>query len=512
MSEETLHVAHHPAQSGARAQSGRVAPVLPEGLDARVPAVSPLARRLTAPLVRFADQVALTIALVLTLYSFSLRHGANLAAFLELRVSMHNLLIELGLLIGWRLLFWAAGIYQPRLNRTFNAFLLKVPLSALLCTGVALFPLHAGAENTELFRSCFVFWFLATALMLATRAAVFTYEEGIRPAFRRRRTVLICGTGIRARLLTLQLPADREFRYQLAGYVDSTQQPDCSRLGPFLGPIEDLETILMRLPVDEVVIALPIKSHFNEIEDIISVCGRAGIETRYSLDLFTTAAAKHHAVGAGDGSQVVLEMVHQDHRLIIKNAFDRFFATIGLVLLSPVLLAVALGVKLTSPGPVFFVQKRFGLGKRTFGMIKFRSMSVDAEARMKEIEHLNELDGPTFKIKNDPRVTRFGAFIRKTSLDELPQLINVVRGDMSLVGPRPLPSRDVALFSEAWLMRRFSVKPGITGLWQVSGRSTADFNNLIKLDLRYIDRWSLAMDIKILIRTFAVVIKGRGAY
>ena len=172
----------------------------------------------------------------------------------------------------------------------------------------------------------------------------------------------------------------------------------------------------------------------------------------------------------------------------------------------------AIGIKMGSKGPVFFVQRRFGLGKRMFGMIKFRSMVVDAEARQSDIEHMNENSGPIFKIRRDPRITRFGSILRRTSLDELPQLINVLLGDMSLVGPRPLPLRDVQLFSEPWLMRRFSVKPGITGLWQVSGRSNTDFSQAIKLDLRYIDHWSLLMDMEILLRTFSAVFRGDGAY
>jgi exopolysaccharide biosynthesis polyprenyl glycosylphosphotransferase len=205
-------------------------------------------------------------------------------------------------------------------------------------------------------------------------------------------------------------------------------------------------------------------------------------------------------------------MVHVDHRIVLKSYFDRMGATLGLILLAPLFVLIGLIIKFTSPGPVFFVQQRYGLGKRKFGMIKFRTMVVDAEAKQAELEHLNQISGPTFKIKDDPRVTKFGLFLRRSSLDELPQLINVLKGDMSLVGPRPLPSRDVARFSEAWLMRRFSVKPGMTGLWQVSGRSNMDFDNSIKLDLRYIDKWSLGLDIKIMLRTFAAVARGRGAY
>jgi exopolysaccharide biosynthesis polyprenyl glycosylphosphotransferase len=204
-------------------------------------------------------------------------------------------------------------------------------------------------------------------------------------------------------------------------------------------------------------------------------------------------------------------VVHNDHRIRVKRVFDVLGSGIGILLLSPVFLATILAVKLTSRGPIFFKQERFGLNKRTFGMLKFRSMVVDAEARQAALEHLNETSGPAFKIKNDPRITPIGRFIRKFSIDELPQLFNVLLGDMSLVGPRPLPLRDVGKFSEAWLMRRFSVRPGLTCLWQVSGRSNTDFDRWIELDLEYIDGWSLALDTKILFKTVPAVLKGRGA-
>jgi lipopolysaccharide/colanic/teichoic acid biosynthesis glycosyltransferase len=168
-------------------------------------------------------------------------------------------------------------------------------------------------------------------------------------------------------------------------------------------------------------------------------------------------------------------------------------------------------ILLTSPGPVLFTQKRVGLHKRDFLVYKFRTMVVGAEKRQKEIEHLNEVSGPVFKIKNDPRITTVGKFLRKTSIDELPQLINVLKGDMSLVGPRPLPIRDYAGFSEDWQRRRFSVRPGITCLWQVSGRSQISFDKWMELDLQYIDKWSLWLDLQILLRTIPAVLKGEGA-
>ena len=170
------------------------------------------------------------------------------------------------------------------------------------------------------------------------------------------------------------------------------------------------------------------------------------------------------------------------------------------------LLAAAL-IKITSPGPVFFKQMRIGQNKRKFTIYKFRSMAVDAEDKMRQLEHLNEVSGPVFKIKQDPRITPVGKFLRKTSIDELPQLFNVLKGDMSLVGPRPLPVRDYEGFSEDWHRRRFSVRPGITCLWQVNGRSSIPFEKWMEMDMQYIDKWSLWLDLKILARTIPAVLK-----
>src|SRR4029079_12772736 len=195
----------------------------------------------------------------------------------------------------------------------------------------------------------------------------------------------------------------------------------------------------------------------------------------------------------------------------IKRAFDIVAATAALLLLSPLLLAVACAVKFSSPGPVLFSQERYGLNRRRFRMLKFRTMVPNAEALQPALESANEADGPVFKIADDPRITRLGRMLRRTSLDELPQLINVLRGEMSMVGPRPLPLRDVERFTRAADMRRFSVRPGLTCLWQISGRSTLTFGDWITLDLKYIDSWSLAQDLSILCRTVPAVMRGTGA-
>ncbi len=196
--------------------------------------------------------------------------------------------------------------------------------------------------------------------------------------------------------------------------------------------------------------------------------------------------------------------------LVIKRIMDLVGSAVALVLLSPILLFTALAIKLEDGGPVLFVQKRCGLYGRSFPMYKFRSMVIDAEARKAELERLNEMSGPVFKMARDPRITRVGAFIRKTSIDELPQFWNVLRGEMSLVGPRPPIPSEVARY-ERWQMRRLSMKPGITCIWQVSGRNHVDFDTWMKLDLQYIDNWSLFLDVKLLVKTVPAVLLGSGA-
>jgi exopolysaccharide biosynthesis polyprenyl glycosylphosphotransferase len=206
-----------------------------------------------------------------------------------------------------------------------------------------------------------------------------------------------------------------------------------------------------------------------------------------------------------------MDVVPNDYRLRVKRGLDLVGAAVALVVLSPLMLAVAIAIKVTSPGPVIFAQERYGLNRRRFRMFKFRTMRVDAEQLQAELEQLNEADGPVFKIANDPRITRIGHLLRTTSLDELPQLVNVLHGEMSLVGPRPLPLRDVMRFSSASDMRRFSVRPGLTCLWQISGRSGLSFADWIRLDLKYIDGWSLTLDLAILARTLPAVLRGTGA-
>jgi exopolysaccharide biosynthesis polyprenyl glycosylphosphotransferase len=195
----------------------------------------------------------------------------------------------------------------------------------------------------------------------------------------------------------------------------------------------------------------------------------------------------------------------------VKRIMDILISAIVLVLALPFFIIIAIAIKVSSSGPVFFVQERIGLNKRHIKVFKFRTMVRDAEKKQAELEELNEASGPVFKIKKDPRITSIGRVLRKLSLDEIPQLINVLVGDMSLVGPRPLPIRDYSGFSEDWHRRRFSVRPGMTCLWQVNGRSSLPFDRWMELDMEYIDKWSLWLDLKILAKTFPSVLRGSGA-
>jgi exopolysaccharide biosynthesis polyprenyl glycosylphosphotransferase len=214
-----------------------------------------------------------------------------------------------------------------------------------------------------------------------------------------------------------------------------------------------------------------------------------------------------------DGMSVATFSPHSSEGwpMLFKRMLDILVSLLLLFLLAPVWILVALLIKLDCSGPVFFVQDRVGLNKRRFRMYKFRTMVGDAEKKQSELESLNEADGPVFKIKNDPRITRLGKYLRKTSIDELPQLLNVLKGDMSLVGPRPLPIRDYQGFDQDWVRRRFSVPPGITCLWQVTGRSSLSFKEWMELDLNYIDHWSLWLDVKVIAKTIPAVLKGVGA-
>ena len=233
------------------------------------------------------------------------------------------------------------------------------------------------------------------------------------------------------------------------------------------------------------------------------------MQSKYGADLFESTVAFPRYAAHGDRAFVAMQVTPDSHGLLFKRVIDVVGALAGLILFSPLMLIVAVAIKATSQGPVVYAQDRCGLNKRPFRMYKFRSMIADAEQLQAALEAQNEAHGPVFKILHDPRMTRLGRLLRRTSLDELPQLWNVLRGDMSLVGPRPLPYRDVDRITRPSDMRRFSMRPGLTCLWQVQGRCTIGFERWVELDLEYIDNWSLALDVRILLKTLPAVAERR---
>ena len=279
---------------------------------------------------------------------------------------------------------------------------------------------------------------------------------------------------------------------------------------PHLGSLDDLERVLHDEAVDRVLF-LPPYHRAQDLTKEIAACETVGVSAELALEVVQPVGARPRVVDLYGHAFISFDPVDKPaERIAVKHAFDWLAATLALLLLLPVFLVVTLAILVTMGRPVFFTQARAGLHGRSFRMIKFRTMIPGAEARQAELAAQNEMSGPVFKVTRDPRVTRLGSFLRKTSIDELPQLVNVFLGQMSLVGPRPLPIKEQQGI-RGWHRRRLSMKPGITGIWQVSGRSNVDFEEWMRLDQQYVDDWSLGLDLSILLKTVPVVLFGRGA-
>lgn len=322
-----------------------------------------------------------------------------------------------------------------------------------------------------------------------------------------KRDVLIVGSGRGGQAAFEEMHDSPVFN--VVGVLDDTFIGSGEMRESYLGGLDLLDPLLKEHPVSVVYCSLPVKSMYEPIQQVIEICEQFGVEVRHSAHLFQTKIAQLEQAPVKNYS--ILRMVRKDWTRYAKRAFDIAGASVLLILAAPVMLAAAIAIRLDSSGPILFTQDRYGLHRKRFRIFKLRTMVVNAEVLQSQLEHRNEFAGPAFKIKEDPRITRVGAFLRKTSIDELPQLWNVLLGDMSLVGPRPMSVRDVLRIENSSHLRRFSVMPGITCIWQMSGRNNTDFENWVRLDLEYIDSWSLLLDMKILVGTVPAVLWGRGA-
>ncbi len=330
------------------------------------------------------------------------------------------------------------------------------------------------------------------------------------------RFLLVVGANNRAFEVAERIEDKRELGYKIVGFVAETDEILEEMNGRqndwrILGSLGNLRHILTEERVDEIMVCLPVDSRFSDITRIVQNARDLGIVVRLMPNFADGTLLRNMYIEEFDDEYVVTLFREQMlMQLLVKRLIDASVSLAALIVLLPLMMIVAIIIKLTSPGPVFFSQYRVGMNQRQFRLYKFRSMVVDAEERKLELQHLNERDGPAFKIENDPRTTAIGRFIRKLSIDELPQLLNVLSGEMSLVGPRPPLPDEVKKYE--WLFRkRLSVKPGITCIWQISGRNSVSFEDWMEMDHEYIENWSLLLDIKILLKTVPAVLFGRGA-
>src|SRR5438270_7122184 len=474
----------------------------------RPPALSFLLRWDTARrLARVVSLLALDFAGVALAIFTALLLKAAVRDHVQLTPAVHEterLLAVACLLTALR--FARSGLYAERAQRP--------GLSRIVGSlfQVAFVALVFAIVNGEHFSSYYLFYgSLAFAIMyIALARAGYEWLTGaiLRAAGYRRRAVLV-GTGRHIRDVAHALGDDNHSPIEVVGFLSLSELPANGLRS--LGSLGDLERVLGGERIDEVIIADP---DFPQVEavDLVDRCHQRGVRVRLAPS--TMEILIHRAEFVPGQSVPLFELgppVFEGVDFALKRTFDVIGATLLLILLSPLLLTILLAVRLSSRGPAFFRSARRGIGQRPFACLKFRTMHTNAEEYQAELEELNEASGALFKIRDDPRLTRVGRVLRRFSLDELPQLVNVLRGEMSLVGPRPLPERDYEML-EDWHRKRYLVLPGITGLWQVSGRSELDFDDLVHLDFIYLERWSLALDLTILLKTIPAVLTRLGAY
>ena len=368
----------------------------------------------------------------------------------------------------------------------------------------------------SLFYSRLVFFYggvLVTIFLSASRLA----KRYARGRLRRRGLgvdrLLIVGVGEVGRTVMRHVVAQPALGYHVIGFVDDDPEKANTDIGRFsaLGSTAQIPRLVKELAVDEVIITLPWMYH-RKIVSIIAQCEREQVRVRIVPDMFQMTLSHLDVEDLGGIPMIGMREISIGRtETFIKRAMDLTISVIGLILLLPFFALVALLIKLDSDGPVFFSQIRVGKDEKLFACYKFRSMRHGAEAEQAQLSTLNEADGPIFKIREDPRITRMGRFLRRSSMDELPQLFNILMGHMSVVGPRPAPPAEVQQY-QPWHKRRLEVAPGMTGLWQVSGRSELSFDEMVLLDLYYIEHWSPVLDVQIMLRTIPTVITGEGAY
>lgn len=412
----------------------------------------------------------------------------------------------------WPLAAFSIGLYRSDQLATWASAVNELP-RALVALLLIAWPLFGVASALQLDHVVGLTFLTVGGIAAFTGLARTAVRSGLHRVPDLQQRTLILGSGVVAGQVVDKLGKNRQFGLVPVGLVDDEVHDVGTPDLPWLGRFDDLAEVIEAQSIDRVIIAFSRASHEQLLESI-RACRDAGVSVDVVPRLFEFLDGVRALDQVGGlpllsiGSPVLTSV-----SMAAKRVLDVVGSLALLIVLSPLLLAVAVAIKLESRGPVFFRQPRAGRGNSSFMLIKFRSMYIDAEARKADMEELNEAqDGVMFKIREDPRVTRVGRFIRRFSIDELPQLFNVLKGEMSLVGPRPLIFPETAALDENWHLRRLELRPGLTGPWQVYGRSQSPFQEMVRFDYQYVAGWSLARDIELLLATLPAVLSGRGAY
>ena len=464
--------------------------------------------------LRLTDQLILALSLLITV---SIAKGVYSLPQFYIVFQREYRLVEavglIGLIAAWSFIFNRFMHYDTGSFISFGAQTYKL---AKACTTAAFALLLAGVVfefETLTVASIALFWVFSLGLSCIFRffgrlSLILTkhHKENLRH-------ILIIGTGERTISFAKKLEANPELGCMIIGFVLDKEDniPDNFDRSQVIGNTDDLANILQVHTIDEIIIGSIFQQDIDSVFKLIEMGHDLGIVVRLIPKPKYASILKNFRIESYEGEQLVTLFREQlVFQLFAKRLIDIGISVTALTLLLPLLIVVSIAIKLTSEGPLFFAQERVGMNKRRFILYKFRSMVVDAEMLKEDLKDKNEADGPVFKIEKDPRVTKIGRIIRKTSIDELPQLWNVLKGDMSLVGPRPPLPTEVDQYE--WLFRkRLSIKPGITCLWQVSGRSKLSFEEWMKLDKQYVENWSIWFDLKILLKTIPTVIFCKGA-